>query len=375
MLHACMSYGASAWALPHLPLLPGRSIGRFSGTVPLVTSGSLSRTAWYGRLGAPLPAPAPRLGWTRALRDARMQGTTALIGTEGGTVHMFSLMDGSQELRMCANNERITALAVAWYVSGALSSPVAASACSSGVVHVWDLMGESEDLPICTLNGHNGAVPGVTFFRRGERLATASHDGTAAVWDVVSGSRVGVLSRHSGRVNHIEVEPLREDLLLTCSDDGLAAVWHSDSCTLAALLQGHESFVTVANFVPSGDRGDEAHRTFAATASGDGTVAVWDALSGERIQVRPRPPCCSGPLTSPAAQRMKRPADAARLRRPPLRALHRLSRVLVEAALLSRQCGALVATGPAALIGTPPPRCHAPAAKEVRGRARPACRS
>nr|CAG9012588.1 UM033_0004.1 [Ulva compressa] len=213
------------------------------------------------------------------------KGTTALIGTESGAVHMFSLMDGTQELRMCANNERITALAVAWYVSGALSSPVAASACSSGTLHVWDLMGESEDLPICTLTGHNGAVPCATFFRRGERLATASHDGTAAVWDIVTGLRIGVLAQHTGRVNHVEVEPLREELLLTCSDDGLAAVWHAESCTQAALLQGHDSFVTVANFVPAGDRGEEAHRTFVATASGDGTVAVWDALSGERIQV------------------------------------------------------------------------------------------
>lgn len=228
-----------------------------------------------------------------------MQGTTALIGTECGVVHMFSLMDGAQELRMCANSERITALAVAWYVSGALSSPVAACACSSGVVHVWDLMGESEDLPICTLTGHNGAVPSAAFFNRGERLATASHDGTAAVWDIVSGARIGILQGHTGRVNQIEVEALQEELMLTCSDDGLAIVWRAETCTQCAVLRGHDSFVTVANFVPSGDRGDEVHRTFAATASGDGTIAVWDALSGERIQVRPRPPACP-PCTDPA---------------------------------------------------------------------------
>jgi WD40 repeat protein len=214
-----------------------------------------------------------------------MQGTTALLGTEGGKVCMHSLVDGSCELVMDSAMEPVTALDVAWNVSAALSSPIAAAGHATGGISVWDLMGESDDLPICELKGHMAKVTGLAFYARGEALLSSGQDGVVAVWDMLGGTRRAVLVGHSAPVNGVQVEAGREELALTWSDDGTAIVWMLESATRSRVLSGHTSYIVSARFVPVEAEGGARVRPQVVTAAGDGSVSLWDAGSGELLQV------------------------------------------------------------------------------------------
>src|SRR5262249_41059051 len=58
-----------------------------------------------------------------------------------------------------------------------------------------------------TLSGHTDPVSGVAFSPDGTRLATASGDKTAKVWDVASGQAVLTLSGHTDTVNGVAFSP------------------------------------------------------------------------------------------------------------------------------------------------------------------------
>lgn len=221
-----------------------------------------------------------------------LQGTTALVGSEGGDVRMYSLVDGSCELVMANANEPVTAISVAWNVSAALSSPIAACGHMTGGIIVWDLMGEPEDLPICQLRGHKAGVTGLDFFNRGECLISSSLDGAVIVWDMISGTRQNVLVGHSAPVNGVLVEPRQEQVALTWSDDSTAIVWSLETGQQRTVLRGDTSYIVCACFVPaeqsdsgSGGGGGGPTRLQVVTATGDGSVSVWDAQSGELLQL------------------------------------------------------------------------------------------
>ncbi|WP_345019070.1 hypothetical protein, partial [Saccharothrix violaceirubra] len=59
---------------------------------------------------------------------------------------------------------------------------------------VWDVVtGEC----VVTLSGHQGLVWGVAFGPDGSRVASASHDGSVRVWDVVVGDPVWLATQFS----------------------------------------------------------------------------------------------------------------------------------------------------------------------------------
>ena len=58
-----------------------------------------------------------------------------------------------------------------------------------------------------TLRGHSGFVQAVAFSPDGKRLATASVDQTAKVWDAESGKELLTLRGHSGSVNKVAFSP------------------------------------------------------------------------------------------------------------------------------------------------------------------------
>jgi WD40 repeat protein len=119
---------------------------------------------------------------------------------------------------------------------------------------------------------HEGGVLSVTFSPDGQRLATASGDNTARVWDAANGRELARLT-HEGRVWNVVFSPDGRRLA-SASNDHTARVWDTASGReLARLI--HEDGVSSVAFSPDGQR--------LATASGDKTARIWNAASGREL--------------------------------------------------------------------------------------------
>jgi len=100
------------------------------------------------------------------------------------------------------------------------------------VLDVWDTeTGER----LTTLTGHTGKVQDVTFSRDGSKVATASEDGTARVWDPATGEQLQVL-RDNGTVAAVAFNP-DGSKLASLNYDGIARVWALDLDDLIAIAE------------------------------------------------------------------------------------------------------------------------------------------
>ncbi len=125
---------------------------------------------------------------------------------------------------------------------------------------------DSPDSPR-TLKG-GGALIALAFSPDGSRIAGASDDHNAYIWDTASGRLLHVLSGHDRQLADIDFS--RDGRrLLTTSGDSTARVWDVNTGEPIALLKGHKDIVSSAIFSNDGSR--------VATASLDGTACIWDA--------------------------------------------------------------------------------------------------
>ncbi|MFA5099250.1 MAG: WD40 repeat domain-containing protein, partial [Candidatus Omnitrophota bacterium] len=126
-----------------------------------------------------------------------------------------------------------------------------------------------------TLHGHTDWVNTAQFSPDGKKIVTASDDGTAKVWDALSGKELLTLRGHAGWVLSAEFSPDSKKIV-TASSDVTAKVWDALSGKELLTLQGHAGWVLSAEFSPDSRK--------IVTASFDKTAKVWDALSGEELQ-------------------------------------------------------------------------------------------
>ncbi len=69
---------------------------------------------------------------------------------------------------------------------------------------MWDAESGEE---LLTLSGHASGVNSAAYSPDGERIVTASEDGTAKVWDAESGEELLTLSGHTGSVTSAAYSP------------------------------------------------------------------------------------------------------------------------------------------------------------------------
>jgi WD40 repeat protein len=124
----------------------------------------------------------------------------------------------------------------------------------------------SGDAPV-VFKGHEGWVTSAALSAQGDRVVTASLDGTARVWDA-KGQGAPVVLRGPAPVRRAAFSP-DGTRVVTASEDGMARVFASDGTGSPVVLGGHQDWLTSASFSPDG--------SLIVTASMDHTARVLRA--------------------------------------------------------------------------------------------------
>ncbi|MDB9527454.1 AAA-like domain-containing protein [Oscillatoria sp. CS-180] len=143
-----------------------------------------------------------------------------------------------------------------------------ATASWDATARIWNSVNGIE---LARLN-HEKAVQSVAFSPDGERVATASGDATARIWDATDGTELARLS-HGSAVQSVAFSPDGEQVA-TASGDATARIWDATDGTELARLN-HGSAVQSVAFSPNGER--------VATTSLDNTARVWNVVSGAEL--------------------------------------------------------------------------------------------
>jgi len=112
----------------------------------------------------------------------------------------------------------------------------------------------------------------------GDRIVTTGSDGTARIWDSVSGEELIVFAQHTDEVWHADWSPDAEYIVSTSADRS-ARIWDSMTGEPLSLLHTYHDRGR-SHWSPDGQR--------IVTAAGDGgthtsPVFVWDAASGRNL--------------------------------------------------------------------------------------------
>lgn len=124
-------------------------------------------------------------------------------------------------------------------------------------------------------NVHEASITGIAFMPDGERLLSASDDGTARIWSTSTGAEQAILTGHDGAVLNVATARSGQRVA-TAGEDATIRIWNPDTSDEPTILSAHTEPVRAVTFGPDGQR--------LVSASDDGTVRIWDAGNGQQLQ-------------------------------------------------------------------------------------------
>jgi hypothetical protein len=178
-----------------------------------------------------------------------------------------------------------------WVAGVAIDRERLAVASSDSRARLFDLQSGRE---VVTFTGHADAVAAVQILRR--VVATGSYDHTAALWDAADGKLLHRLTGHRGPVMAVAFSP-DGGTLATGGIDGTIRLWNVADGREKATLTGHRSWVNSLAYHPEGG--------WLASGSSDGTIRIWSAKTHQTLR--------TVPATSAEVRSIAISADGARL--------------------------------------------------------------
>jgi WD40 repeat protein len=121
------------------------------------------------------------------------------------------------------------------------------------------------------LLGHTGSVYSANWDPEGLRILSSGEDGTARVWDAVSGEILLVLEGHTGAVT-TAIWDDEGRYIATAGEDGKVRVWDADTGREKVLINAHPSEINVMAWSPDG--------TKLLTGGEDGFIRIWNVSGG-----------------------------------------------------------------------------------------------
>ena len=144
------------------------------------------------------------------------------------------------------------------------------TASRDGTGRIWNV--KTGD---CTavLEGHDAALVTAQLSPDGTQVLTASADATARLWDARTGAMIRRFAGHSHALRSAGFSPDGK-LILTVAQF-TARLWSSATGEALHVLSGHADQVTCAAFAPGGEQ--------VVTGSADKSIRVWDSSTGKEI--------------------------------------------------------------------------------------------
>jgi serine/threonine protein kinase len=130
-----------------------------------------------------------------------------------------------------------------------------------------------ENLPFI-YRGHSDTVWGVTWSPNEQRIASASSDRTAQVWNVGDGGNVLTYTGHPISVASVAWSPDGKRLA-SASGDATVQIWNASDGNDVLTYRGHAAVVQTLAWSPNGQQ--------MASGSRDNTVQVWNVSDGRRL--------------------------------------------------------------------------------------------
>jgi WD40 repeat protein len=201
---------------------------------------------------------------TARLWDARTREQMAVLSASGNKINAVTFSpDGDQLAIAMYNGYRTNAKIVFW------------DGKEESIIHDWQTtLGPSTEYSGHSFAGHTGPIWSVRYSADGLKVVSASYDGTARVWSMITGQLIAVLKGHERPVTSAIFDPDGRSIL-TSSQDGTVRRWRADLELVK--FEGHVTNVHSGSFSPDGQR--------VATASADGTLRVWDANTGRSLLI------------------------------------------------------------------------------------------
>jgi WD40 repeat protein len=152
------------------------------------------------------------------------------------------------------------------------------TASMDGTARVWDVM---TGKPIGAAMKHAERVSTARFNLDGTNVLTASYDGTARIWDAKTGQLLYTLRKEGGPRVYSAYYDHKSRLFVTAAEDGRVQIWDAKTGEQKgenADPVRHGGVVWMASFNPAD--------TLVVSASADSTARIWDVATGKPYQYR-----------------------------------------------------------------------------------------
>ena len=147
-----------------------------------------------------------------------------------------------------------------------------ATASGDTTAILWDTIGGKD---LRAFEGHTHWVFRVALSADGARLLTGSHDHTAVLWNAATGAKLQTFRGHTAEVSSVALAGDGKHVL-TGSWDGTAILWEAATGGSLQTFKGHTGIVTSVAFSSDGKH--------VVTGSTDKTAVLWEAAGGKKLQ-------------------------------------------------------------------------------------------